>query len=164
VIPRLTALALLLAPLLAGCGSSPGAVRTDLEAYLARSATWAPDEAESARTIERILRTQFVDEGEVHRQIADDRPRVVAHLQRVEAYQPRTMAVSSVHARYIQAWRDLLAAYDAVEAGFASGDYTKLAQGREGMARWREGLLSVAAELREMRRRFAPDTGGVTES
>ena len=149
---------------LSACSPSPGEIRTDLEEYLAHSTTWATDEAEAARTIERILRTEFVDEGEVRRQIGDNRPRVVAHLGVVQAYRPRTNAIAEIHARYVQAWRDLLAAYDAIEAGFATGDYAKLAQGREGMARWRDGLVEVAGKLREMRQRFAPDASGATES
>src|SRR6185369_8097005 len=60
------------------CGTPQSAVRIETQAYLERSKGWAPIEAETARTIERIFDTQFVDEAEVLRQIADSRPRVLA--------------------------------------------------------------------------------------
>src|SRR5439155_1182079 len=88
--------------------------------------SWAPVEAETERTIERILGTQFVDEAEVRRQIRDDRPRALAHLERVRAYAPRSRDVQHIHARYVSAWEELLGGYDAIEQGFTSGDYTKL--------------------------------------
>jgi hypothetical protein len=151
--------------LLAGaCASSPGTVRTELEVYLHRTADWAPIEAETARTIERILRTQFVDEAEVRRQIDDSRPRILGHLERVRAYAPRAAPIAAIHTRYVQAWEGLLAGYDAIERGFSSGDYTQLARGRDAMGAWREGLIGVAASLRDLRQRVSPETNGVTES
>ena len=36
------------------CGTAPGTVARDVEAYLARARQWAPVEAETARTIDRI--------------------------------------------------------------------------------------------------------------
>jgi hypothetical protein len=146
------------------CQSPPGATRTELAAYLERSRSWAPVEAETAKTIERILRTEFVDEAEVHRQIADSRPRLLAHLARVRAYSPHVDALRRLHERYVTAWQDLLAGYDAIDDGFASGDYTKLARGREAMGRWRDALVGVAADLRGLQQRFTRDAGGATES
>ena len=152
---------LLLGP---GCSNPPGTVRVELEAYLHRAEAWAPVEAETARTIERILRTQFVDEVEVRHQIADSRPRILEHLDRLRGYSPRVAAIAGIHTRYVRAWEELLAGYDAIERGFMSGDYTQLARGREGMAAWREGLIRVAADLRDLRQQVAPDASGVTES
>jgi len=148
----------------AACHSGVSATRTDLRAYLARTRTWAPVEAETARTIDRILQTQFVDEGEVLRQVAESRPRLLIHLQQLRAYVPRSKEVAHVHATYIAAWERLLAGYDAIDEGFASGDYRKLARGREAMEAWRQGVVSVASELRDLMAHFGVDASGSVES
>jgi uncharacterized membrane protein YccC len=157
-------LTILLSVLALGCQASPAATRIDLRAYLARTKTWAPVEAEAAHTIERILRTQFVDEAEVRRQIADNRPRVVAHLQALRAYRPQSPEVVRIHDRYVKAWEQLLAGYDAIEEGFTSGDYTKLARGREAMDAWRATIVSVADDLRELMQHFGVEPAGAVES
>jgi hypothetical protein len=100
--------------------------------------------------VDRIFRTQFVDEAEVGRQIADSRPRVQRHLVQVREFKPRSEDVERIHREYVSAWERLLAGYDAIEAGFASGDYTKLAAGREGLEAWRGGIVWVADELRDL--------------
>ncbi len=61
------------------CSSSSGEMRTDVRAYLQRSATWAPIESEPARVLERILATQFVDEPEDLHQLQESRRRIRAH-------------------------------------------------------------------------------------
>ena len=147
-----------------GCGGPPGAVRADVQSYFARMRSWGPVEAETERTIERIFRTQFVDEAEVRRQIADDRPRALAHLERVRAYAPRSKDVQNIHARYVSAWEGLLAGYDAIERGFSSGDYTKLARGREAMERWRAGIADVAQQLRDLMDHVGVEPSGAVES
>ena len=139
-------------------------MRADLQAYLARMKSWAPVEAETERTIERILRTQFVDEAEVRRQIRDDRPRALVHLERVRAYAPRSKDVQHIHARYVSAWEDLLGGYDAIEQGFTSGDYTKLARGREAMKKWGVGIADVARQLRDLMQHLGVEPGGAVES
>ncbi len=137
--------------LLAACGTPPAAKRADVEAYLQRMATWAPVEAETARTLERILQTEFVDEAEVTRQIEDNVPRVKSHLERVEEYAPRTEDVKAVHETYKTAWRRLLAGYERIESGFRTGEYSLLAEGRAAMADWREGLIATARKLSSLR-------------
>jgi hypothetical protein len=121
-------------------------------------------EAETARTIERILRTQFVDEAEVRHQIDDLRPRLVAHLEQARAYQPRTETVARIHERYVGAWQGLLDGLGAIGSGFDTGDYTRLARGREAMAAWRDGLVGVAQDLRALVQQLGVDPGGATES
>jgi len=148
-----------------GCRTAPPAeTRIDLRAYLARTRAWAPVESEAAHTIERIMKTQFVDEAEVLRQIADSKPRVLAHLQTLRSYTPHSKEVATVHAHYVAAWERLLAGYEAIEQGFASGDYTKLARGREAMEAWRAGIVDVAQELRELMQHFDVDASGPVES
>src|SRR5262249_39437863 len=142
-LPRVL-LALLLLP---ACGTPSSVVRTDLQAYVDRIQAWAPVEAETKRTITRILRTQFVDEGAVLRQIADCRPRVLGHLARVRAYAPRSPALAQIHQRYVVAWQGLLDGFDAIESGFATGDYTKLAVGRQAMETWEAAIVHVADDL-----------------
>jgi hypothetical protein len=155
---------LVLAALVLGCQGSPTATRTELGAYLARSKGWAPVEAETARTIQRILQTQFVDEPEIRRQIADSRPRLLAHVDRLRAYSPVSKEVARVHGRYLAAWETLLSGSDAIEQGFSSGDYTKLARGREAMEAWRSEIVSVADELRELMQHFGVEADGAVES
>jgi len=154
----------LLAAVVLGCQASAKATRTDLRAYLARTKTWAPAEAAADQTIQRILKTQFVDEAEVRRQIADSRPRVLAHLEALRAYAPVSADVRRIHSRYVAAWEKLLAGYDAIEEGFSSGDYTKLARGREGMEAWREEIVAVAGELRALMQHFGVAPDGAVES
>ena len=154
----------LLALTAVACGATPSATRIDLRAYLARSRTWAPVEAEAEHTIERILRTQFVDEAEIRRQIADSRPRILAHLQMLRALQPQSKDVTRIHERYVGAWERLLAGYDAIEEGFSSGDYTKLARGREAMEAWRATIVAVADDLRELMQHFGVAPDGAVES
>jgi hypothetical protein len=158
------AIALAVVCLAAACHTSPAATRTDLRAYLARAKSWAPVEAEAARTIDRILRTQFVDEAEVRRQIADSRPRVLAHLQQVRSYKPQSKDVAEIHERYVKAWERLLAGYDAIEEGFSTGDYTKLARGREAMEAWRAEIVTVADDLRELMQHFGVEPTTPVES
>lgn len=146
------------------CGASRGAVRIDVLGYLERAKAWAPIEAETAATVDRIFRTQFVDEGEVNRQIADSRPRVERHLGQVREYKPRSDEVGRIHREYLQAWERLLAGYEAIETGFASGDYTKLAAGREGLEAWRGGIVWVADELRDLAQQLNLDPTGGTAS
>jgi hypothetical protein len=147
-----------------GCRPAPDVARTDLRAYLERSQGWAPVEAETARTIERILKTHFVDEAEIHREIADSRPRILAHLERLRAYTPRSEEVGNVHGRYVAAWQTLLGGFDAIEDGFASGDYTKLARGREAMAGWRDGIVGVAQELRQLMQHYGIEAPATIQS
>jgi hypothetical protein len=155
---------MILLALLLACRASATATRSDVRAYLARTKLWAPIEAETARAIERILKTQFVDEGEVRRQIADSRPRLLAHLERLRAYAPHSHDVARIHARYVAAWERLLGGYDAIEDGFSSGDYTKLARGREAMEAWRESIVGVARDLRELTQHFGIEASGTLES
>ena len=133
-----------------GCGSSSNETRNDVRAYLQKTAGWAPIESETARVLERILATQFVDEPEVLHQIQESRPRILAHLQVVRALAPTNPRIQKINRTYVSAWEGLLAGYAAIEEGFSSGDYTKLARGREAMAAWRDGIMDVARELREL--------------
>lgn len=151
------AVATLLALVLVACQGAPAAIRADTQEYLKRMSEWAPIEQETARAIDRILATQFVDEAEVTRQIAENRPRVQAHLERARGYAPHTKDLQHVHAAYVTAWERILGAYDAILEGFSSGDYTKLARGREGILAWREGIMQVARDLRDLRDRTQPD-------
>ena len=146
------------------CGSSTGEVRIDVLGYLERARAWAPIEAETKSTIDRIFRTQFVDEAEVNRQIADSRPRVERHLGQVREYKPRSGEVERIHREYVRAWEKLLAGYDAIESGFATGDYTKLAAGREGLDAWRGGIVWVADELRDLAQQLNVDPAAGTAS
>ena len=155
---------LLLVSFAIACQASPTATRTDLRAYLSRTKSWAPVEAEAARTIGRILKTQFVDEAEVRRQIADSRPRLLAHLESLRAYTPHSKDVARIHARYVTAWERLLGGYDAIEEGFSSGDYTKLARGREAMEAWRAEIVGVADDLRDLMQHFDVEPTGAVES
>ena len=150
--PSVAGLTLSLLALIApACASSrSGALRTDLERYLQQMSTWAPVQAETARTLERILATEFVDEAEIRHQIADDRPRVLAHLELARAYSPQTATVQNLHRTYLAAWQQLLDGYSAIELGFSSGDYTNLSRGRDDMTAWRDGLVRVAQQLGDL--------------
>ena len=133
-----------------GCSPSQTEVRADLERYLRNSRDWAPTEAETARCVQRILATQFVDEAEVRRQIAADSPRVAAHIERIAAFEPLTAPLRKIHASYVHAWRDLLKGYQRILHGLDTGDAADLAAGRQALARWRAAIVSTAEHLREL--------------
>jgi len=156
--------AIALATAVLACNGPPNETRVDLSAYLARTKAWAPVEAEAANTIVRILDTQFVNEPEVLHQIAESRPRVLAHLAELRDYHPRSQEVAHVHARYIEAWQTLLDGYDAIEKGFSTGDYTNLARGRKDLETWRDTIVDVARELRDLMEHFGVDANGTVES
>jgi len=149
---------------LAACSTPPAALRADTLAYLRKMSSWAPTEAETARTLERILATEFVDEAEVLRQIADSTPRLQRQLAEAEQYEPRTAEVRRIHAVYVASWRTLLDGYSSITAGFAAGDQAKLSRGRDAMARWRDSIMQVARELRELRDRAGVDPNDITPS
>jgi hypothetical protein len=151
--------ALALATLGLGCGTPPTEMRLELRSYLERSRAWAPVEAETARTIERILNTQFVNEAEVRRQIADGRPRALAHVEQLRSFRARSEELQQVHAHYLVAWEALLSGYDAIETGFETGEYTNLARGREALTQWREAIVDVARELRALMDHFGVEPG-----
>ena len=158
------AAAVALAVAFAACGSSTTGTRNDVRAYLQRAAGWAPVEAETARTLDRILATEFVDEAEVRHQIADSRPRILAHLERVRSVPPPSGRLATINEKYVNAWQQLLAGYGQIEEGFSSGDYTKLARGREAMAAWRDGLVIVARELRQLASEVGVEPAPLTQS
>jgi hypothetical protein len=135
-----------------GCSSpSDQALRADLTLYLQRANDWAPVEAETARTIDRVLATQFVDEAEVRRQVAADAPRVIAHLARIETVTPTSQELRDVHARYVGAWRDLSDGYAALLRGLDSGNVPDIATGRRAMEGWLENIVGVARDLRRLK-------------
>ena len=145
-VPFLVVLAIALA-----CRTPSGDVRADTERYVGQMSGWAPIEGETARALERILRSQFVDEAEVRRQIEESRPRILAHVAQLKKYQPQSEPVRRIHRLYVSAWEALLGGYDAIEVGFSSGDHKKLARGRESIAIWRDTMVDVARRLRELR-------------
>lgn len=161
---RAAAVAFVVATAALGCGSTSTGTRNDVRAYLQRAAGWAPVEAETARTLERILATQFVDEAEVRHQIADSRPRIVAHLERVRNVPAPSGRLATINDKYVKAWEELLTGYGQIEEGFSSGDYTKLARGREAMAAWRDGLIVVARELRQLASEVGVEAAPLTPS
>lgn len=149
---------------LEACSTPPAALRVDTLAYLQKMASWGPTEAETARTLERILATEFVDQAEVLRQIDDSTPRVRRQLEEAERYEPRTAEIRRIHETYTGAWRALLDAYASIASGFETGDQAKIAQGRLDMARWRDAILTVARDLRGLRDRLGLEAGEMTPS
>jgi hypothetical protein len=122
-----------------------------LTLYLQRANDWAPTEAETARTIDRILATQFVDEAEVRRQITADAPRVAAHLARIEKVEPTSPEIRDVHRRYVVAWKTLDEGYRVLGRGLDAGNVPDIAAGRRALDDWRAGIVEVARELRRLR-------------
>jgi hypothetical protein len=153
--PHLPACLLVPVALLVGaafaCTPSTQTARADITLYLQRANDWAPVEAETARTIDRILATQFVDEAEVRRQIVADAPRVSAHLARIAPIRPTSSELRHVHERYVDTWRRLAAGYESLGRGLDTGNVPDLAAGRAALEAWRAGILAVARDLRRLR-------------
>lgn len=146
----LATLVVLLALGAVGCDPRAPALEADLTLYIQRTHDWSPVEAETARTIERILATHFVDEAEVRRQVVGNAPRVAAHLERVEQVRPTSSEVQALHRRYVAAWRRLAAGYDSILRGLDTGAVPDIAAGREALEAWRAGILATARELRRL--------------
>jgi len=139
-----------LATIAPGCNPADRTLRSDLTLYLQRTADWAPVEAETARTIDRIMATQFVDEAEVRRQVTADVPRVQAHLERVEAVRPASSELREIHRRYVDSWRRLAAGYRDLLHGIDNGDVPSIAAGRTALQDWRAGIVETARALRQL--------------
>lgn len=154
-IPSLIGIGAFLALTIIACNPDAQTLRADLTLYLQRANDWAPTEAETARTIDRILATQFVDEAEVRRQVGADAPRVTAHLERIQAVHPASPEVRDIHQRYVSTWRRLDAGYAALLRGLDTGHVPDIAIGRQALEAWRDGIVGVAGELRRLR----ADTG-----
>jgi hypothetical protein len=133
------------------CTPAGQTARADVTLYLQRMNDWAPVEAETARTIDRILATQFVDEAEVRRQIVADTPRVSAHLVRIASIHPTSPELRDVHERYVDAWRGLAAGYETLLRGLDTGQVPEIAAGRSALEGWRAGIIAVARDLRRLR-------------
>lgn len=138
---------LLAALALAACAATPE--RDEVGPYLQQLQAWAPQEAEAARAVTRILRTQFVDEAEVRRQIAESQPRVSAQVTALTAYRPRTPEIAGIHARYVDGWRRLQQGYEDILRGLDTGEQEALARGRAQLLAWRDALRETADRLQE---------------
>jgi type VI protein secretion system component VasF len=125
--------------------------------------SWAPVEAETARTVARIFATEFVDEAEVLSQTNDGSPRARRHLEAALAYHPASNEVRTIHAVYIEAWQTLLKAFEQIEQGLRQGDQQALAQGRRGLVAWRDQVMDVAFRLRALSDRLSLPTGSETK-
>ena len=139
---------------LLACATSPDTRRADLVAYLHQLRDWAPQDAEAAATVRRLLDSQFADESEVRHQIADSRPEVAAQLERAREYQPRTTELEAIHRRYRDAWATLLRAYDEIGHGLDRGDQAALSAGRRDLLAWRRAITAVAADVGELADRY----------
>jgi hypothetical protein len=138
---------LLVTALVTACGTSRGDLAGP-RALPLLAKEWAPTEAETARTVQRILATQFVDEDEVRRQIAADRPRVAAHLATIKAMTPATDPVRAIHADYVAAWQELSDGYADILRGLDATDASLLSRGRMAIDGWRTTILETAQRLR----------------
>ena len=133
------------------CTQDDHLLRSEVTRYLQLETEWAPIEAETARTIDRILATQFVDESEVRRQVAADSPRINAHLSRIAAYNFRSPEVAALHGQYMASWRDLLEGYRRIDQGIHVASASDISMGRRALESWRRSILDVARELRRLR-------------
>ena len=141
---------------LSACTHDDTRLRDDLTLYLQQAQDWAPVEAETSRTIARILATQFVDEAEVRRQIRADLPRVAAHIARVRNIHPSSPELAAIQATYLTTWRDLATGYNQIERGLDHGIVTDVAAGRASLAAWRQGIIATADALRRLRHDLEP--------
>jgi hypothetical protein len=117
---------------------------------MAQLTQWAPQEAEVGRTVRRILDTEFADEAEVRRQLAESLPRLEAQLALLRAYRPGGSELQAIHATYVQAWENLRTGYADILRGFDGPDQAALGRGRAALLAWRRALPETANRLREL--------------
>lgn len=132
------------------CQPEGAAVRADLIDYIRVLGEWATDEAETSSAISRILRTHFVDEAEVRRQITEDLPRVHRQVDRIRLVKPTTNRLRAIHERYINAWTRLSEGYSAILRGLDTGDASSLAAGRAELEQWRDLMVALAVDVRRL--------------
>lgn len=114
-------------------------------------AAWAPVEAETARSIQRILASQFVDEAAVRQEIAQAVPRIEAHLARIGPITPDDPDLRKIHERYRRAWHDILEGLQNIPAALDRADAQALASSRSAITAWRESMIEIANDLRRLR-------------
>ena len=136
---------------LSGCGGGQGRSQDELAAYLHDAEVWAPIEAETHRTIKRILQTQFVDEALVRQEVASALTRIDGHLVRIEPMHPRDPGLYAIHQAYTRAWIDLRDGLRLLPEGFDQNDYAKLAAGRKALEMWQAAIVAVADQLSSRR-------------
>lgn len=136
---------------LSACAHNEAGLRAEFDQYVLHEREWAPIEAETARTIERILATQFVDEAEVRRQVDADLPRVAMHLSRLSDLHPVSPELAAIHAEYVTMWHNLADGYRQLERGLDRGVVSDVAAGRESLEAWRQGIIATARALRRLR-------------
>lgn len=102
------------------------------------------------RAVRRILETEFADEAEVRRQIAESLPRVEKQLALIRTYRPPGGEIQAIHASYVAAWANLQQGYVDITAGFESGDQAALGRGRRALVGWRNALPATATRLRAL--------------
>jgi hypothetical protein len=144
---------LLFAALATGCTPPPAPVsQREVARYLQQLSEWAPQEAEVARAVRRILDTEFVDEAEVRRQMAESLPRLEAQLTAMRAYHVGAGGdLGAVHRSYVDAWAGLRQGYADITRGLDGGDQAALGRGRRALLAWREALPETADRLRVLR-------------
>jgi hypothetical protein len=140
-----------LALVLSSCAAPSAPVsRRDVGRYLHELDAWAPQEAEVGRAVTRILATEFADEAEVRRQIAESLPRVEQQLARMRGYDPSGPELRAIHASYVEAWATLQRGYADITSGFDSRDQELLGRGRRALLAWRRALPATARRLRAL--------------
>jgi hypothetical protein len=121
-----------------------------VQAYLQQLEEWAPEEAEVGRGVRRILETQFVDDGEVRRQLAEVQPRIDAQLSRMRGYRPPAGPIGDLHQAYVVAWAGLQQGCREIAEGLDAAEQDRLGRGRRQLVAWREALPAVAKRVREL--------------
>ena len=100
-----------------------------------------------AEAIKDVRESQFVDDEYVVATLGGVMDDMQLHLAEIERYQPMTPAVTKVHDRYRQAWRDLHDSFNAVITAMERKDYVALSKGTESLRTSRQELLLVAAAI-----------------
>ncbi len=135
---------------LAACTRSPSrdpAVVQDVLQYVDKIKKWEPVEVETLKAIHDVRENQFVDDEYVIATLGGVMDDVQLHLAEIDRYQPRTGAVTEVHAQYRRAWQDLHDAFTGVIGSMERKDYMALAKATEALRTSRQELLLVAAAL-----------------
>lgn len=136
--------------LLLACTSPPArdpAVVEDVLQYVAKIKKWEPVEVETLKAIKDVRESQFVDDEYVVATLGGVMDDMQLHLAEIERYQPMTPAVTQVHDRYRQAWRDLHDSFNEVITAMERKDYVALSKGTESLRTSRQELFLVAAAI-----------------
>lgn len=139
---------------LSACPSSrEPSVHDDIKQYLEKKHDWLPTENQVNAAIEIVRRDHFVHDDLTVNVLTPFIGLSQDYIRELEAYQPRTPPVSTIHQQYIEGWRAyqfaIAAAVDAAERQ----DYGQLSSANADLFRAQQLVMNTSTNLNHLAER-----------